>query len=274
MSRFNEILLELPAKDEVPKDRQFIMALARGLELLRAFDPSSGPLGNKDLSERTKIPKPTVSRITYTLSKLGYLEYVDRIDKYQLGSGVLPVGYSYLQNLDIRDQIRPAMQSFAEEFEVSVALGTRDRLSMTYIDVARSEGLASLRLDIGSRTGIEQSAMGMAYLAALSPGEKKYLIEALKERGTEDVSEFEERIARTENEVNTVGFCVLGGKVDRNVIGAAVPLGSPGGMTRFVVNVTATRFQYDMQAFYSVLGPGLHQRVSELQDNILAHKRW
>ena len=34
-------------------DRMFVNALARGLEILRVFDPSDGPLGNQEIARRT-----------------------------------------------------------------------------------------------------------------------------------------------------------------------------------------------------------------------------
>ena len=46
------------------KERQFVLALARGLEILRSFEPGDRLLGNQDISRRTGLPKPTVSRLT------------------------------------------------------------------------------------------------------------------------------------------------------------------------------------------------------------------
>ena len=57
------------------KDRNFVTALARGLEILRCFGPSDEYLGNAELAKRTSIPRPTVSRMTATLTQLGYLRY-------------------------------------------------------------------------------------------------------------------------------------------------------------------------------------------------------
>src|SRR5258708_7672048 len=56
-------------------DRQFATPLARGLEVLRCFTPLEPLLGNKEISVRPGLPKPTVSRLTYPLTKLGYLRH-------------------------------------------------------------------------------------------------------------------------------------------------------------------------------------------------------
>jgi len=67
------------ARSAINGDRKFVTALARGLEVLRAFTPTEGLLGNGEIAERTGLPKPTVSRLTYTLTKLGYLAHVERL---------------------------------------------------------------------------------------------------------------------------------------------------------------------------------------------------
>src|ERR1700756_1662263 len=69
---------------KVTTDRSFVVALSRGLDVLRAFQPNDGLLGNQEIAARTSLPKPTVSRLTYTLTKLDYLTPVPRFEKYRL----------------------------------------------------------------------------------------------------------------------------------------------------------------------------------------------
>ena len=54
----------------------FITALARGLDVLRCFRSEPKTLGNQELARLTGLPKPTISRITFTLTELGYLRYL------------------------------------------------------------------------------------------------------------------------------------------------------------------------------------------------------
>jgi DNA-binding IclR family transcriptional regulator len=84
---------------DLTADRQFSMNLARGMEVLRAFTAVDPVLGNREISDRTGLPKPTVSRLTYTLTLLGYLSRVEGLQKYRLGSGVLSLGYPLLANM-------------------------------------------------------------------------------------------------------------------------------------------------------------------------------
>jgi Transcriptional regulator len=96
-----------------PKDRKYVEALARGLDVLRAFTHGSVVLGNQEISRITGLPKATVSRMTYTLTQLGYLCYSQQHEKYQLDSGVLALGYAYVSNLRVRQLAKPYMDAFA-----------------------------------------------------------------------------------------------------------------------------------------------------------------
>ena len=60
--------------------------------MLRCFRHGVNALGNLDLARLTGLPKPTISRITYTLTELGYLRYHPDTGKYSPGYGVLALG--------------------------------------------------------------------------------------------------------------------------------------------------------------------------------------
>src|ERR1700737_1455642 len=169
-----------PAAEHAGHDRKFVIALARGLEVLRAFTPAEGLLGNQEIAQRTGLPKPTVSRLTYTLTKLGHLTHVPRLGKYQLAPAALAIGYSTLANMRIRQIARPYMQDLANETDAAVSLGSRDRLNLIYVEHCRSNSAVMLRLDLGSRIPLATTAMGRALLAALPAKEREWLMHHMK----------------------------------------------------------------------------------------------
>src|SRR5690606_13788423 len=96
------------------EDRHFVSALARGLEVLTCFHDAGTLLGNQEIAERSRLPKSTVSRLTYTLTKLGYLEAVPAMSKYRLGTAAVVLGASALTQFDIRRIAIPLMQELAD----------------------------------------------------------------------------------------------------------------------------------------------------------------
>ncbi len=167
-------------------DRHFVNALGRGLEVLACFRHGDRMLGNQDLARACGLPKSTVSRLTNTLTKLGYLVYVEDSAKYSLGIATLSLGSAMLARLDIRKLAHPRMQELAEFGQCMVSLGTRDRLSMLYIDVARGSGAVTLSLDMGARIQIATSAMGRAYMTAVTETERSEIMERVRELVPDD----------------------------------------------------------------------------------------
>jgi DNA-binding IclR family transcriptional regulator len=205
-------------------DRMFVNALARGLEILRVFNPSDGALGNQEIARRTGIPKPTVSRLAYTLTKLGYLIYFPDTRRYQLGPAGLSLGYAILSRLQIRQIARPLMQQLSDEVGASVAIGMRDRLEMLYIAYTHSNASVTLRLEAGTRIPMALTAMGRAFLAGLPSEERDYLMRSLARRFPEDWPRLESRIEAAVREVEADGFCLVAGEWQRDVNAIAMPI--------------------------------------------------
>src|SRR5260221_13162993 len=166
---------------KVATDRSFVVALSRGLDVLRAFQPNDGLLGNQEIAARTNLPKPPVSRLTYTLTKLGYLPPVPRFEKYQRAPSAMALGYAALANLGVRPLSEPFREELMRETGGAVAIGGRDRHSMIYFGQSRNGLTLGVQLDVGSRVPIATSAMGRAYLWALPDEERAALLRALRE---------------------------------------------------------------------------------------------
>jgi DNA-binding IclR family transcriptional regulator len=145
--------MKRPGK-KVATDRSFVVALSRGLDVLRAFHPNDGLLGNQELAARTNLPKPTISRLTYTLTKLGYLTPVPRFEKYQLAPSAMALGYAALANLGVRHLSEPYREELMRETGGAVAVGGRDRHSMIYFGQSRNGLTLGVQLDVGSRVPI------------------------------------------------------------------------------------------------------------------------
>jgi DNA-binding IclR family transcriptional regulator len=162
------------------KDRQFVAALARGLEILRAFRPGETFLGNRELALRTGLPRPTVSRLTYTLTELGYLVHERSYEKYSLGSAALTLGFAALATMDFRHVARRFMQEVADLSKASVSLGERNGTELVYLENCRGTGGLTLALDVGARIPLGTTAMGRAYIAALDDVARAQLMDRLR----------------------------------------------------------------------------------------------
>lgn len=253
VSAFETVLIDpMQEKDEELKDRQFVTALARGLELLRCFTPRESLLGNQELAKKTGLPKPTVSRLTHTLTRLGYLRHLPHSGKYQLEVGVMSFGYAMLSNLSIRALARPLMEEMAGYAKAAVAMAARDRLSMVYLDVVHGEANLTMRRQVGSHLSLHRSAIGRACLAAMPEDEREFILGHIRKRHPEDWPEVRKGLERAFRDYADYGFCLSLGEWQRdvNAVGVALHHESHGLLA------------------FNCGGPSFHLKREKLEDDI------
>jgi DNA-binding IclR family transcriptional regulator len=231
-------VITLPGRDS-GEDRHFVGALARGLEVLACFRKGETLLGNQEIAERCKLPKSTVSRLTYTLTRLGYLHYVQTAAKYRLGTAVLALGTNMLARLDVRNVARPQMEDLAVFARASVGLGARDRLSMVYVECVRGHTTISLTVDVGSRISISTSAMGRAFLAVCTEEERAPILEEIRALDNVNWAQTQDGIDKAIADHRTLGCTCSFGEWHETVNAIAVGFRPGGGLPPMVVNCGA-----------------------------------
>jgi DNA-binding IclR family transcriptional regulator len=249
-------------------DRHFVNALGRGLEVLACFRHGDRMLGNQDLARACGLPKSTISRLTNTLTTLGYLVYVEESAKYSLGIATLSLGSAMLARLDIRKLAHPRMQELAEFGQCMVSLGTRDRLSMLYIDVVRGSGAVTLSLDIGARIQIATSAMGRAYITAVSENERNEILERVRELAPERWPAIKDGVERAMRDIRELGVCCSFGEWQKDVNGIAVPVRPGGGLPPMPINCGAPAYMVSKEFLLDKVRPKLITLANDLETSL------
>jgi DNA-binding IclR family transcriptional regulator len=246
-------------------DRNFVVALSRGLEVLRAFRPNDGLLGNQEIAARTNLPKPTVSRLTYTLTKLGYLTPVPRFEKYQLTPSAMALGYAALANLGVRHLSEPYREDVMRATGGAVAVGGRDRLSMIYFGQSRNGLTLGVQLDVGSRIPIATTAMGRAYIWALPDDERSALLRELRDHYGSRWPKMRDGIERSGELVAKRGFAISAGEWQDDVHAVGVALQLNDGTGPYAFNCGAPAFRFTEDRLLNDIGPRLVAMVRNIE---------
>lgn len=246
---------------------QFIASLARGLEVLRCFCAQQKILGNQELAQLTNLPKPTIARITSTLVSLGYLKQLPQSTKYTLDIGVLALGYASLSNISSRQSAHPYMQQLSDYAQAPVAMATRDRLNMLYLDVVQADGNLTMRRPIGSTLPLHNTAMGRACLAAMPDNERAFIMQALEERHQAQWPSIKRGIERALHDYQHYGYCLSLNEWHKEVNAVAVPLVHPiHGL--LVFNCGAPSYLLDQQQLEDDIGPRLIAMVAQIKQDL------
>ncbi|CAG9179740.1 IclR family transcriptional regulator [Cupriavidus respiraculi] len=255
----------LASAEELASDRQFATNLARGLDVLRAFTPGSPVLGNQDIVARTGLPKATVSRLTYTLTLLGFLSRVPGSQRYRLGAGVLSLAYPMLAGLSIRQIARPYMEAIARETGCTVNLGMRDRLAAVYVDTCRVDPGNVYQPDIGSSRPLLATSIGRAVLLGCAAEERTAILNRLR---VDDA----ERFAREKpmwlddcRHFQAHGFCLSRGEWRSDIHAIAAPLRQGLHQDAFAINCTVSAARDRGSLLVREVAPRMLEAVKQIE---------
>lgn len=146
-------------------DPNFMLSLARGLEVLNAFSPQRQRLTISQLSQKTQISRAAVRRCLYTLAALGMVHSPDG-RSYELLPRVLAVGHAYLAGTPLAKVAQSALDTLGKNLGESCSAATLDGDNVLYIARTAVNNLLSVDIGRGSRLPAWATSMGRVLLSA------------------------------------------------------------------------------------------------------------
>jgi DNA-binding IclR family transcriptional regulator len=150
--------------------RSSIQSIDRATAILKAL--ASGPrrLGVSELADRLGLARPTVHGLLQTLQAHGFVEQDRHSDKYQLGPGLLQLGYSYLDLNELRARSIGYADRLAARTAAAVRVGVMHGASVVVVHHVFRPDAAFGVLEVGLQLPLHASSLGKAVLA-FSPTE-------------------------------------------------------------------------------------------------------
>lgn len=242
-----------------------VVALTRGLEIMRCFGASAEYRSNAELASQTGVPRPTVSRLTATLTELGYLQYRPDLERYRLGPKVLDLGYRYLASEGVREVARPFMQELADATNCFIAVGVAEQLQMTYTQVCHGPGPLVLRMETGSRVPMAYTSMGRAWLAALEPADRTAYYDRIRAEHAQEWPQLEKALEDARADYERYGFVKVEAQWSRDISGVGVPLALENGQRLVAFKCSGPSMRLTDQVLQNNLGPRLRNMVDQVR---------
>ena len=147
----------------------FIEALARGLDVIRAFGPGRPTMSLSEVAAATGLARPTARRMLLTLEELGYIRAVR--GEFALTPRVLELGMAYIGAASMWDIARPHMEQLVGYTGESSSLAQLDGSDIVYVARVAVPKIITIAVTIGTRFPALQTSLGKVLLAALPPDE-------------------------------------------------------------------------------------------------------
>jgi DNA-binding IclR family transcriptional regulator len=186
-------------------------SLEKGLRLLRVFKIGTSSLTNAELSARTGLPRPTVSRLTRSLVESGFLSFDVEDGAYRLAPVVLSLADAFRFAQQAAEVALPVMREVAQTYRVNVGLAVADQTEMVYLASIRhsTDGVSKLRrVAPGTRVPIHQTAVGLAYLAALPPVVLNSFVRRISDGEDDRDTHERQRLLKTIEQVKQMGYSI------------------------------------------------------------------
>jgi IclR family transcriptional regulator, pca regulon regulatory protein len=228
----------------------FVVSLARGLDIIKAFGVSEPPLERpsnmhppdaltlSDVAKKTGLARAVVRRFLYTLVELGYA--ITDGKYFRLTAKILDLGYAYLSSF--------SMPKIAERFLEEVTLETNESASASVLDgdeivyVARvqTRRIMSVSLGIGSRLPAFCTSMGRVLLAYLPPEQlEKYLQSAHLQKFTEKTLSAPAALRKELTIISKQGYALVDQELELGLRSLAVPVLAREGRAVAAINIGA-----------------------------------
>jgi IclR family pca regulon transcriptional regulator len=224
------------AREEAGPD--FVEALARGLDVLKAFRPGRPTMTLSEVAAEAGLARPTARRFLLTLQHLGYV----RADGagFALTPRVLDLGTSYVQSQGLWDVARPHMEALVAQTGESTSIAQLDGSDVVYVARVAVPKIVTLSVSIGTRFPALQTSLGKVLLAALPDEEAEDVLAEPSRSGITPLWQpgREERAAVL-REVRARGWALSDEELARGIRSVAAPLRDGSGRVVAALNVNA-----------------------------------
>ncbi|MBX6383729.1 MAG: helix-turn-helix domain-containing protein [Microbispora sp.] len=214
----------------------FIEALARGLDVIRAFRPGRPVMSLTEVAAATGLARPTARRILLTLQELGYARSCQ--GGFALTPRVLDLGVSYVRSMGLWEVARPHLEALVAQTHESSSIAQLDGSDIVYVARVAVPKIVALSVQIGTRFPALQTSLGKVLLAALPPDELERALAEPSRSGIEPRWRpgVQERDAML-REVRARGWALTDEQLALGIRSVAAPLRDGSGRVIAAVNV-------------------------------------
>lgn len=242
----------------------FIEAIARGLDVIRAFGPGRPVMSLAGVATACGLPRPTARRILFTLEQLGYVRQT-AAPGYELTPRVLDLGMSYVLSRGLWEIARPHMEALVARTHESSSIAQLDGSDIVYVARVAVPKIVALAVSIGTRFPAMQTSLGKVLLAALPLEEAERVLSEPSRSGISPPwqPDAAERAAAL-REVRARGWAHADGELAPAIRSIAVPLRDGDGRVIAALNVNAHAAETPLEKLTGEYLPLLMQAASTI----------
>ncbi|MEP1213687.1 MAG: IclR family transcriptional regulator C-terminal domain-containing protein [Marinobacter sp.] len=247
-----------------PGDRDYVGALAAGLEVLQSFDAGHPRMTLSEVAARANIDRAKARRFLLTFHALGFVKRIGR--QFELTPRVLKLGYAYQASNQYRAAIQQYLKEVTAELGESSSLAVLDGNEVVYVvRSAARHRLMAITLSVGARLPAAYTSMGRVLLGQLPEAEidgflAKVELQAFTPFSVTTRQALKEKILTARDQ----GYAIVDQELDSGLRSVALPMFSGNGDLLGAVNISTNAARVSLETLQRVYLP----RLREVAGNI------
>ena len=244
----------------------FVESLARGLDVLQAFDTHHRALSLAEVAAATGLARPTARRLLLTLEELGYVRSLD--SAFELTPKVITLGTAYVASLGLWDIARPHLETLVRHTGESSSMAQLDGSDIVYVARVSVPKIIALRVDIGTLFPAPQTSQGKVLLAALPASELDAVLKIPSRSGLPRyIGKTRAALDEELTQVRARGWALADEELAPGVRSVAVPVRDGTGTVRAAMNVTVHAAETSTDRLLDDYLPALHRAASDVSND-------
>ncbi|MFJ6415335.1 IclR family transcriptional regulator C-terminal domain-containing protein [Paeniglutamicibacter sp. NPDC091659] len=213
-----------------------VQSLARGLDVICAFDVDHPSMTLSEVAKRTDLSRATARRFLLTLQELGYVRGDGKF--FELTSKVLQLGYSYLSSATLPQLMEPVLEDLSTEVHESASASVLEGRDILYIARVHTRSIMRVGISVGTRFPAANTSMGRVLLAYQAPGVVDVLlaggVHSPTGQGIDNVADLRIEL----DKIRARGFAVVDQELEIGLRSVAVPVFNADGSIAAAMNVS------------------------------------
>lgn len=253
----------MTSKDTPPQPRTlFVASLAKGLQILRAFDETNTEMSLNELAMRCDLDRSAVQRLTNTLQIEGFLAKDSRTKRYRPTLNWLTLAYNYYWSDSLVHVALPEIgmlaETLRERLDLTELMGDQI-VSVARFPVRRESFAATI---VGRTLPALSTSSGRAILSTWSDDAREEAISTWPVKKYNDATVTDRgEIAHLVAKARELGYALMKQEYAKSEYGVAVPLRAKNGRSFGAIHTQLFAPQWSVERIHDELVPQLLHAV-------------
>ncbi|MCD4535404.1 helix-turn-helix domain-containing protein [Nocardioides sp. cx-169] len=225
--------------EQPPAGEMFVRSLARGLEVITAFDAEHTTMTLSEVAARTGLSRAAARRFLHTLRALGYV----RLDgaHFALTPQVLRLGTAYLSGLGLPQVVQPHLERLTGEVGESTSAAVLDGPDIVYVARVATRRIMTVGITVGTRFPAYATSMGRVLLADLPDADlDAYLAATPLVPLTERTLDRPDALRAELRQVREQGWAAVDQELEAGLCSVAAPVRDASGRVVAALNISTS----------------------------------